>query len=422
MARAATTRLEPGQHSIDRAKPFPYRDGWALKWRLRLPSGKLVEKLTQAPTKGIVRSRAKATADKLLKAPGNAAWTPLSPVLSYMESVTLPAIRADRLADTTTRRYELAYRLLRGECDDPKCKHPKSLAGLSIHDAMRPRALKEALEEIGRLHGKGNIKHARIVAKKYLAAPLKVDELIEWNPLLDLDLDLSEAKAPKVDRGGKALSLTDYRRVVDHLLTLDPTDAPQPKRGRWTWDQAIRERGQVIDVILAQATTGLRTSELATRPAGECSVDADGTFVFWLPAEGVKTRKDRPVPVLDPRISERLARRLDAVADPSHPLFPTPTDAAKRWDPRNRDRKIAALYMAIAEDLELPMFEVERGHSWRTTLNTLLYDTLPEATRVRLLGHTEAVNRQHFTAVTDTNTVVDAAAVLRKDPESDRQS
>lgn len=42
MARAATTRLEPGQHSIDRAQPFEYRDGWALKWSVRLDNGRLV--------------------------------------------------------------------------------------------------------------------------------------------------------------------------------------------------------------------------------------------------------------------------------------------------------------------------------------------------------------------------------------------
>lgn len=421
MARAATTRLEPGQHSIDRAKPFEHGDGWALRWRIRLHSGRLVDKTTKGPTKGVVRSRARATAAELLATPGNGSWTPRTPVLDYMKAVTLPAIQAERLAPATTRRYELAYRLLRGECHLDDCKHAKSLAGLSIHDAMRPRTLTDCLEEIARLHGEKNVKHARIVASRYLARKLQTDELLEVNPLRDLDLDLSKARKPDQRRGGKALSLTDYQRVIDWLLAADPADAEKPKRGRWTHEEAVRARGHAIDVILTQATTGLRTSELALRPAGDCSVDAGGVFTFWLPATATKTHTSRPVPVLDARVSERLATRLVEVGDPSWPLFPAPSDPSKQWQPRTRDRKVAELYVEMAAALDLPVFEFERGHMWRATLNTLLYDALPEATRTRLLGHTEAVNRSHYTAVTSTAAVVEAAAILLKSPQGSPQ-
>lgn len=422
MRRAATTRLEPGQHSIDRAKPFEHGDGWALRWRIRLHSGRLLDKTTKGPTKGIVRTRAKATAAELLATPGNGTWTPRTPVLDYLEAVTLPALRAERLEASTTRRYELAYRLLRGECRAKDCKHTKSLAGLSIHDAMRPRTLTDCLEEIARLHGEKNVKHARIVASRYLARKLQTDELLEVNPLRDLDLDMSKARKPEQHRGGKALSLADYQRVVEWLLAADPADAQKPKRGRWTHDEAVRARGQAIDMVLAQATTGLRTSELALRPAGECSVDVGGVFTFWLPATATKTKTSRPVPVLDERVSERLAARLEAVGDPEWPLFPAPSDPSKQWQPRTRDRKVAELYQEMAAALGLPVFEFERGHMWRATLNTLLYDALPEATRVRLLGHTEAVNRSHYTAVTSTAAVVEAASVLRKSPPESPQA
>ena len=90
MARAATTRLEPGQHSIDRAQPFPHGDGWALRWRLRLPSGRLLDKTSKAPTKALLRARARQTAQELLTAPGTGSWTQRTPVLEYMEAVTLP--------------------------------------------------------------------------------------------------------------------------------------------------------------------------------------------------------------------------------------------------------------------------------------------------------------------------------------------
>ena len=40
---------------------------------------------------------------------------------------------------------------------------------------------------------------------------------------------------------------------------------------------------------------------------------------------------------------------------------------------------------------------------------------LVEATRIRLLGHSAAVNRSHYTAVTSTKAVVEAARMLRED-------
>lgn len=195
----------------------------------------------------------------------------------------------------------------------------------------------------------------------------------------------------------------------------DPENVPQPNRGRWSHDTQILQHAQVIDVVLAQANTGLRTSELATRPVAECTVDKDGTFIFWLPDTAVKTRRCRPVPVLDPRVSARLAARLKTAKGDQ--LFPAPSDPSRAWDPRTRDRKIAALYQEIATDLKIDLFEFERGHLWRTSLNTLLYDRLPEATRTLLLGHSPAVNRQFYTAVTDTKSVVEAVSILREKPE-----
>lgn len=125
--------------------------------------------------------------------------------------------------------------------------------------------------------------------------------------------------------------------------------------------------------------------------------------------EDTKTKAGRQVAVLAPEVSERLARRLDA---DSPWLFPAPSDPAKAWDPRNRDRKLAAVYKEVAEGLDIEMFQHERGHSWRTTNNTLLYDLLPEATRIRLFGHGKAVNRQRYTAVTTTEAIVSAASSL----------
>lgn len=423
--RAATTRLEPGQHSIDRVEPFqrPGRDGWTIHWHLRLPSGKLERaggRFTQAPTKGQARAKARAIAEDLLKGSGNGTWKGTDPVLDYLEQVTLKKIRSkvntnptraakrDELSPSTVRRYELAYRLLRGECDQPH-DHKHSLAGLTLREAMKPRALTSCLEEIARLHGAVNAKHAKIVAKKYLAAELRVDEVIEFNPLTDLDVDLSKAKEPQYARGGRSLTRDEYTRALRYLLDADPQDVERPKRGRWTREQRVIERAACVDIILAQATTGLRISELCLRPVADCHVDADGTFVVVLGAKDTKTRTGRQVAVLAPEVSHRLANRLDTG---SPWLFPSPSDPEKAWDPRNRDRKLAAVYQELATELDIEMFEHERGHSWRTTNNTLLYDLLPEATRIRLFGHSKAVNRQKYTAVTTTDAIVAAASPL----------
>lgn len=422
MTRAATTRLEPGQHSIDRSTPYRFGDGWRLRWRIRLHSGKLMDMSTKGRTKGATRARAKAKAAELLAvgAGSTDGWTPRSDIAAYMEARTLPAIRSDRLSPETVRRYSLAYRLLRGECHDAACKHTHALTGLSIHDAMRPRQLASCLQEIGEKHGAKNVKHARIVASKYLARPLKLDELIEHNPLTDLDIELDKARQPERRRGGQALSLDEYQRAVEWLLAADPADASAPKRGRWTLEHAVTARATAIDLILAQATTGCRVSELANRPAGDFTLDKTGTIIIQLSAEATKTRRGRPVPVLDPRVSARLAARLKGILDPSWPMFPAASDPSKAWQPRTRDRKLAEIYLEMAEALDIPLLEFERGHLWRSTLNTLLYEAIPEATRTRLLGHSPAVNRSHYTATTSTEAVVQAAAVLRQPPQGTR--
>lgn len=92
-----------------------------------------------------------------------------------------------------------------------------------------------------------------------------MDELSTHNPLTDLVIELDDAREPAARRGGQALTLEQYHAVIDHLLAMDPTDVRKPRQGRWT----MRERQALIEIVLTQATTGLRTSELCRRPAGQ---------------------------------------------------------------------------------------------------------------------------------------------------------
>src|SRR5699024_1931940 len=175
-------------------------------------------------------------------------------------------------------------------------------------------------------------------------------EVIDYIPHIKLHLDLSGARKPAYARGGRALTAEKYRAAIEYLLAADPEDVEVPKRGRWTHEQRVVERAACVDIVLAQATTGLRTSELCRRPTEDCHVDDSGTFIGELSPEATKTRTGRPIPVLAPAVSKRLAARLESG---SPWLFPSPTDPAKPWDPRNRDRKLAAMYKELAEKLNI---------------------------------------------------------------------
>lgn len=410
--RAARVVLAPGEHSIDRVTPVPIEGGgFRLQWRIVLHDGRAKYMVTQGPTRAEARARARAKAAELLRTSGDSSWSLRSPVAEYMEKVTKPAIESERLAETTRARYWLSYRLLLGECGSAEKghRHRHALKGLSIEAAMRPRALKECLEEIGRLHGQKNVKHAKLVASKYLARPLKLDGLIQFNPLADLDLDLSTARKPPVQRGGHALTREEYRTAIDWLLAQDPTQVEKPKRGRWTLQDRIAERRALLEFVLTQAATGMRTSEIGRRPVSEVEVDKAGNVVFVLGEAATKTRKARRVPVLNDEVARLLRERIEGLPDGAF-LFGAPTDPMKEWLPRNRDRKLAALYEELAEACDIEMFRFERGHSWRTTINSLLADTVPEDQRIRLLGHTREINRSHYTDAREVEALKAAAS------------
>ena len=115
------------------------------------------------------------------------------------------------------------------------------------------------------------------------------------------------------------------------------------------------------------------------------------------------------MPVLDDRVARLLVERIEGLPEGAY-LFGAPTDPMKEWLPRNRDRKLAALYEELAEACGIEMFKVERGHSWRTTINSILADTVPEDQRIRLLGHTREINRSHYTDAREVEALKAAAS------------
>ncbi|TFD01326.1 site-specific integrase [Cryobacterium sinapicolor] len=245
---------------------------------------------------------------------------------------------------------------------------------------------------------------------------LNRDELIHGNPLLGMSIDLkTNAKPVTVERGGKALTRTQYYSVLDFLLDLDPADGQsKPRRGRWSLDDRIAKRRNAIDLTLLQATTGLRVSEAnAITFSRHMETEDDGTLHVIVTEDISKTHRERRVPVLDDRVAQRLLTRQNAAT--GHPAYVigSPSDGTTIWDRRNCTAEIAKLYVELAQELHIKLLDTSRTHVWRATLNSLLLTQVPEVIRAAFFGHDAAVNRASYTDLTDTSSMVAAARRLR---------
>lgn len=414
--RAATTRIAPGEHSIDRVQPR-HRDGvWVIDWSVRLPDGRLVTKRSQGQSKGEARRRARCRAAELLAVGEGSVWRPADQLRDYIQQVAWPKIDQSDLRRNSRDRYRIVLGLLTGRCGDPGHNHTASLAGHSIASGTKFRTLERCLQEIARTHGQETAHQARSVLGKYVLGQLVRDELVTGNPIRGADLDL---RGDHKGNGGKritgqALSRDDYRRVVDCLLRLDPAaGVAPPQRGRWTLADAVSRRRNVVDLTLLQAATGLRITEATSIGWGDVETADSGQVVVAVSEQVSKTHRGRTVPVLDDRVAERLLGRRNHADGGSGYVIGSPTDPSTPWDPRNRDRAVADLYRQLAADLDIPMLLSARSHLWRTTLNSLLLDFVPEVVRSAFFGHAREANRARYTDTTDTSSMVAAARRLR---------
>lgn len=411
--RAATTRLEPGHHSIDRAIPRKREDVWLLDWSIRLHNGRLVKKRAQGATKGEVRQRAKAAAAELL-ASGGGTWKTTSSLSEYLMQVSRPAIEIAPLRPNSRARYRTVLGQLAGDCKEHS--HADSLKGHTISSGTRFRALEACLQEISELHGAESAKQARTVLSKYVLQQLNRDEVIHGNPLLGMSIDLkTNAKPNPTERGGQALTRDQYYAVLDYLLELDPAEGQtQPSRGRWSLGDRIAKRRNVIDLTLLQATTGLRVSEANAMTWGRhVETDDDGTLHVTVTQDISKTHRERRVPVLDARVGDRLLTRQNAALSQTAFVVGSPSDSTTLWDRRNCTSAVAELYIELAQALDIPLLNTSRTHVWRATLNSLLLNQVPEVIRAAFFGHDAAVNRASYTDLTDTSSMVEAARRLR---------
>lgn len=409
--RAATTRIEPGHHSIDRAVPRQRGNVWLLDWSVRLPDGRLMPKRSQGATKGQVRQRAKATAAELLTS-GGGTWKTTSSLHDYVNQISRAVVTTAKLEPSSRTRYFLALNQLVGECNGHS--HTDSLRGHSIASGTRFRALEGCLKEIAQLHGTESARQARSVLSKYVLQQLNRDELIHGNPIAGMSIDLTSAKPARSKEGAQSLTKSQYYAVVDHLLALDPVAGQtKPRLGRWSLEDRIARRRNAIDLTLLQAATGLRVSEANQITWNHVETDDNGTIHINVTADISKTHRGRRVPVTDDSIAQRVLSRQNAAESRSAYVIGTPADQMTVWDRGNCQKTTTALYKELSKSLEIERLTTLRTHLWRATLNSLLLDEVPEVARVAFFGHNTATNRGSYTDLADTSGMVSAARRLR---------
>ncbi|WP_162924950.1 tyrosine-type recombinase/integrase [Mycetocola zhujimingii] len=203
--------------------------------------------------------------------------------------------------------------------------------------------------------------------------------------------------------------------MLRYLLSLDPADGQvEPRRGRWSLATRISKRRNAIDLTLLQMTTGLRVSEAnAIIWSRHVETSDDGAIHVTVTKDISKTKRERRVPVLDDRVAERVFTRMNGAPSQAAHVIGSPADPMVEWDRRNCGGEVAKLYAELAEALDIDLLRTARTHVWRTTLNSMLLNDVPEVVRAAFFGHDGSVNRGSYTDLTDTSSMVAAARRLR---------
>lgn len=291
-------------------------------------------------------------------------------------------------------RYLTVARLLAGRCKDEGHEHNETLRGYSILDACHTKRLVAVLQDVAKTHGPETAHQARSVLSKYVLDPLAdVEEIIAANPLRGRQIDLRSGHR---GNGGardteRALSREQYWQIVDYLLArgtdapADP-DRPQPKHVAGNSRHSPVKWAAARDLILLQAGTGLRASETTSLRWDEVEDDNHETLVVPVSAERSKTRAPRRAAVVA-EVADHLRQRREERPD-DHYVVSAPADGSKVWEPRARDKAVAALYVEMADVLGIDLLRRDfRSHGWRHTLNTLTSASVPVEVRAALLGH-----------------------------------
>lgn len=392
-----------GENSIDRARITREENGsLSMQWFVRLPNGRLVRRTTRGKcSKGELRRRAHIKADELIALSGQSgAWKGSSSMSDYIMREAIPGVEAAGDSVLRPRTKKSYLRVLSLVAD--------ALKGFRIADAVRPRALEEALASIALSSGTATARQCAKTMSKYVLEPLVRDEVITHNPLKSFKPRLPEHRGTSKAAGGQALAPDEREKVIGYLLSIDPTDVEPPKRGRYTVKDRRSLRRSVVEITLLQAATGLRISEARLLTRGNMGEEG-GVLSVTVTAEVSKTHRGRTIPVTDARIAERMRRRMEEAGGGAEALlFPAPASPGNVWDLANAEHALKKLYRELADELDIPLLHKVSTHVWRATLNTeWMQKGVPEVIRSAYFGHSPEVNRSYYTDTTNVSVLVD---------------
>lgn len=401
--------LQPGQDTIDSAQinPDP-RGGYRMKWSIRLPDGLTLRRDTRGKmTKGELRAKARRQAEDLKATFGQQnCWRSSDLFGDYIKSEAMEAIReSPRIRDTTRERYALCLSIA-----------SKALGKYPIADALRAGTFGNALSSIARQHGTATARQVRKVINKWVIQPLILSGALASNPIAGLSFDLPEHKAGNKPDGGKGLTESEWKRVLDWLLSDDwwsILDKDAPKRGKYSRRQLANARRSIVEMTALQAATGLRIGETRALTWNEVG---RGCTIVEVTDEASKTHRGRIVPVLEPRVVSMLQRRREACTGQGL-VFPSPAadDPWREWDKSNCSKAVRALYEQIAEECGIELLGTVRSHVWRSTLHTIARNKgVPIEMRAALFGHDPETARRYYT---DTQDVSGVAELFAPDSE-----
>lgn len=405
--------LDYGDDTISTSKIVRHGDGrMSMQWRIRLLDGRVERHVTEMKTtrESDLRRKAKATASSILAGTDRCAWRPSSPMSDYVERESIAAVRRNEfhkpLRQNTVLRYVHVLQLF-----------ARLTRGFSIADAARPRTLRKAFAEMARANGTETARQAAKVVSKYVMRRLVTDEVIDHNPLRDLDLELPEHVAKSKPKGGRALTPEERGRVVDFLLGYEPELAVRPGRGRYSPEQRAAVLGRAAEVTLVQAVTGLRIGEVCHLTREDVD-DESNPLTLTVREEVSKTHRGRVVPVMDPRVAARIRSRLSTLPKAGAALlYGSPAAPDKVWDPSNRQKAIKRLFRELSDLLDIPLLSEVSSHVWRATLNTeWAMLGVPDSLRSVFFGHSVEVNKSFYTDTSNTEQLVRLLARGTPDP------
>lgn len=393
--------IQPGETTIDRATPFIEGGAKKLRFTIKHLDGRTERVTKQAPkgtSTGALRRMARQMAEEKLATNSKTGWKAGSPLSTYIEEMTIPAIeRNTRLQPTSKKRYTLAASHL-----------VRELKGYTIRDGATYDVLEKTLLKIAKDHGRGSAISARTVLSRYILPRLVASGYITAHPLAGVTIDIPHKKGfqPK-SQHLHTLTRDEWDKVVRHLLTRNTTGPLDPD-ARNVKKVTICKHERLVTLTLVQAVTGLRISESLALQWEDLVTDENGDTFIDLPPEKAKgKRKGRVIPIIVDGVTDYLEQFR---GDPVDYIIGSPTTREKRWDSTNADDDLGVLYTQIAEATGVKTLKRMTSHDWRATLNGIWAPVIGVDVAASIFGHSEVMNKEYYT---DTKNVMTRMAFAK---------